>query len=244
MRDTGIQHVLLPCFRITASKVHQAAAQTPYSFFFPTLVNFLCPHSFDFLIYNLLGHSSYAIFNCAFYYSKTVQDIYKAQHQGSTNDVQVSCVRPFIATLRVPVRGSSLVDSSPLPSMQASELYGTRPCCSCNRCESEIPPHHTQCPTWNVDCQLMAPQQQYSVPQSLCLCVGSGSCQHWAGQSLARQDQHGPSAAALDTPELQPLLPFDYRIEPQFQPNFRILFIAPGQAVSKRNFGRTKWKFE
>jgi cystinosin len=48
--------------------------------------------SLDFLVYNILGFSCYAVFNCAFYWSDTVQKQYATFHSGKRNAVQVNDV--------------------------------------------------------------------------------------------------------------------------------------------------------
>ncbi|KAF0691935.1 Aste57867_16931 [Aphanomyces stellatus] len=48
--------------------------------------------SLDYQLYNLLGFVSYMIFNCAFFYSGTVQADYMALHDGHRNAVQINDV--------------------------------------------------------------------------------------------------------------------------------------------------------
>lgn len=48
--------------------------------------------SLDYTVLNLLGFSCYAAFNCAFYYSSTVQKQYMEQHHGNRNAVELNDV--------------------------------------------------------------------------------------------------------------------------------------------------------
>ncbi|OQS05739.1 Lysosomal Cystine Transporter (LCT) Family [Thraustotheca clavata] len=48
--------------------------------------------SLDFIVYNIVGFSCYTVYNSAFYWSSSVQDEYKAKHDGSPNSVQVNDV--------------------------------------------------------------------------------------------------------------------------------------------------------
>jgi len=48
--------------------------------------------SIDFAILNLLGHSSYALYNLAFYFNASVQEEYSRRHDGAVNLVQLNDV--------------------------------------------------------------------------------------------------------------------------------------------------------
>lgn len=61
--------------------------------------------SFDFLLYNTLGFLCYSTYNCAFYFSQTVKDLYNDDHDGTypvqLNDVVFSLHAEAITLLSV-----------------------------------------------------------------------------------------------------------------------------------------------
>ena len=48
--------------------------------------------SFDFEAYNIIGFVCYSVFNCAFFWSDSIQDAYKADHDGHVNLVKINDV--------------------------------------------------------------------------------------------------------------------------------------------------------
>lgn len=48
--------------------------------------------SFDYQIYNVVGFTAYSIYNCAFFFVPSVQDAYRAAHNGNSNQVQINDV--------------------------------------------------------------------------------------------------------------------------------------------------------
>lgn len=48
--------------------------------------------SFDFEAYNIIGFVCYSVFNCSFFWSDSIEDAYKAKHDGNANLVRINDV--------------------------------------------------------------------------------------------------------------------------------------------------------